>query len=244
VQWFGNNTNCKGVCRGVPEIRAVRGGTSAVLHRRQSVHGRGACSPCSKSPSHSRRIGVSWSCTCSAVMGRDTTCATRASSRSSRPSAAKRTSRSAASRTSSTPTTTRVLYTDHLLANAIRSLQALGESCRHRAASMFPTTASRLARTGFSLHALPYAIAPDLQTHVPMVFWASSRVRTADGPRSRPACIAAADAPLSHDNIFHSVLGLMDIETAARSAALDHVRELSQDRLADIPRNHQAERPS
>jgi lipid A ethanolaminephosphotransferase len=30
-----------------------------------------------------------------------------------------------------------------------------------------------------------------------------------------------ADAPLSHDNLFHSVLGLADVATAVRKPALD-----------------------
>jgi len=30
-----------------------------------------------------------------------------------------------------------------------------------------------------------------------------------------------ADRPLSHDNLFHTALGLMDVRTAARNPALD-----------------------
>ena len=32
-----------------------------------------------------------------------------------------------------------------------------------------------------------------------------------------------AAEPASHDNLFHSVLGLMDIRTTARDASLDRV---------------------
>ena len=36
------------------------------------------------------------------------------------------------------------------------------------------------------------------------------------------ACIASRrDTPLSHDNLFHSVLGLLDVETRARKPELD-----------------------
>jgi lipid A ethanolaminephosphotransferase len=40
--------------------------------------------------------------------------------------------------------------------------------------------------------------------------------------RINPACLnKQKDLPLSHDNYFHSVLGLMDIQTAAYRPELD-----------------------
>jgi lipid A ethanolaminephosphotransferase len=112
-----------------------------------------------------------------------------------------------------------VLYTDHLLANAIRSLQALGD--RADTALIYVSDhGESLGENGIFLHALPYAIAPDLQTHVPMVFWASTGFAQRMGLDM--TCVdRGRGRALSHDNIFHSVLGLMDIVTAARSAALD-----------------------
>jgi lipid A ethanolaminephosphotransferase len=36
------------------------------------------------------------------------------------------------------------------------------------------------------------------------------------------SCVAArADQPFSHDNVFHSVLGMLDISTAVYNPALD-----------------------
>jgi lipid A ethanolaminephosphotransferase len=77
-----------------------------------------------------------------------------------------------------------------------------------------------LGEGGIFLHALPYAIAPQTQTRVPMVFWAS------DGFRARLGldldCVRrSALQPASHDHLFHSLLGLLQIETAVKKPELD-----------------------
>ena len=52
------------------------------------------------------------------------------------------------------------------------------------------------------------------------VLWVSPGLRQSSGIDT--ACLAAnADAAHSHDNLFHSVLGLMQVETQVRDPALD-----------------------
>lgn len=77
-----------------------------------------------------------------------------------------------------------------------------------------------LGEHGLYLHGAPYAIAPDEQIHVPMLFWTSPGYAARRGLDLR--CLHARSArPLSHDHFFHSVLGLADVETAARAPSLD-----------------------
>jgi lipid A ethanolaminephosphotransferase len=77
-----------------------------------------------------------------------------------------------------------------------------------------------LGEHGLYLHGIPYAIAPEQQTHVPMVVWISRQV--ADSGDVDPRCVRQkAGAALSHDNLFHSVLGLLDVQTAAYRSSLD-----------------------
>lgn len=77
-----------------------------------------------------------------------------------------------------------------------------------------------LGEKGLYLHGAPYAIAPDEQTHVPMLLWTSDRFATRR--RLDLDCVRrGADRPLSHDHFFHSVLALADVRTAARKPALD-----------------------
>lgn len=77
-----------------------------------------------------------------------------------------------------------------------------------------------LGEHGLYLHGTPYAIAPDEQTHVPMLLWTSDRFGARRGLDL--GCVRRrADAPLSHDHFFHSVLGLADVATSAYASKLD-----------------------
>ncbi|KZD12387.1 phosphoethanolamine transferase [Oceanibaculum pacificum] len=116
-----------------------------------------------------------------------------------------------------------ILYTDHVLAEAIRVLNNVSD--RIDTALLYVSDhGESLGEGGTFLHGLPYAIAPEVQKHVPMIWWNSGgfqqRTRLAQG------CLAASrDRPLSHDTIFHTVLGLLDIETDAYKRPLDALAE-------------------
>ena len=112
-----------------------------------------------------------------------------------------------------------ILYTDHVLAEAIRVLDAASEQA-DTALLYVSDHGESLGEGGAFLHGLPYAIAPEVQKHVPMIWWNSGgfqrRARLVQG------CLARdRDRPLSHDNIFHTMLGLLDIETDAYKPVLD-----------------------
>ena len=77
-----------------------------------------------------------------------------------------------------------------------------------------------LGEYGLFLHGLPYRVAPDEQKHVPMVAWLSPGLMARDGLNS--ACLrSGADKPLTHDHLYHSVLGLLDVTAPSYQAALD-----------------------
>ena len=63
-------------------------------------------------------------------------------------------------------------------------------------------------------------MAPQQQTHVPMVAWLSPGLQQRSGVGQ--ACLRAqADKPISHDHLFHSVLGLAGVQTQVKRAELD-----------------------
>ena len=63
-------------------------------------------------------------------------------------------------------------------------------------------------------------IRPQQQVHVPMVAWLSPGLQERSGVN--PACLRERAAqPVSHDNLFHSVLGLMDVQTRVRKDDLN-----------------------
>jgi lipid A ethanolaminephosphotransferase len=112
-----------------------------------------------------------------------------------------------------------LLYTDHLLSETIRRLSLLDNEV-DSALIYVSDHGESLGENGIFLHALPYAVAPEVQTHVPMVFWASPGFARRMGVDAN--CLArTAGRELSHDNLFHSVLGLLGIESSARRPELD-----------------------
>ena len=70
-----------------------------------------------------------------------------------------------------------------------------------------------LGENGIYLHSTPYSVAPAEQTRVPMVLWLSDAWRqggTVDGD-----CLhhRASSGEYSQDNVFHTFLGLFDVQT-------------------------------
>lgn len=77
-----------------------------------------------------------------------------------------------------------------------------------------------LGENNVYLHGLPYALAPDVQKQVPMVWWVSPAMRAHQGWQAK--CLEAQTGrSLSHDYFFHSVLGLLDIQTEVYQATRD-----------------------
>ena len=63
-------------------------------------------------------------------------------------------------------------------------------------------------------------MAPELQTRVPMIMRLSEAFH--DRFAINVACLSAKkEAAISHDNLFHSLLGKLDIATVEHHAELD-----------------------
>ncbi|MGB3406348.1 MAG: phosphoethanolamine--lipid A transferase [Jannaschia sp.] len=123
-----------------------------------------------------------------------------------------------------------IAYTDHVLAQTI---DMLGAQPGLATAMVYVSDhGESLGEAGLYLHGAPYFMAPDFQTRVPMILWMSDLFKTRlalDGD-----CIAdKADDATSHDNLFHSVLGLLDVETAIRDVSLDLFGTCRAERVAD-----------
>ena len=71
---------------------------------------------------------------------------------------------------------------------------------------------------------MPYAIAPETQTRVPMVMWLSPGFARSRGVDLTCLRREGEQAPASQDNLFHSVLGLMQVSTPEYDARLDLFR--------------------
>lgn len=117
-----------------------------------------------------------------------------------------------------------ILYTDYVLARLISILREAADSGTAETGMLYVSDhGESLGENNMYLHGMPYAIAPQAQIHVPMVVWLSKPF--AEGRAIDTACLtAAAKAPVSHDNLFHSMLGLFDILTASYGERLDLFR--------------------
>ncbi len=102
-------------------------------------------------------------------------------------------------------------YTDAVLAKLIGILREHADRA-DTAMIYLSDHGESLGERGLYLHAAPYLIAPDAQKHVPMLMWFSDGYRNSFGLDT--ACLAGNRAkPYSHDNLFHSLLGLLNVQT-------------------------------
>lgn len=104
-----------------------------------------------------------------------------------------------------------IAYTDFFLASAIDWL-------KNRQAAFAPALVyvsdhgESLGENNLYLHGLPYALAPVTQKKVPWITWLSPSFAASAGVDV--GCLRArSSAPVTHDNYFHSVLGLMQVST-------------------------------
>lgn len=111
-----------------------------------------------------------------------------------------------------------VLATDDFLARTIRLLAA---DTSHDTAMIYASDhGESLGERNLYLHGLPYAFAPETQTRVPMVMWLSPGMAASRG-LSAPCLRQRANEPASHDNLFHSILGLLQVSTQEYVTGLD-----------------------
>lgn len=105
-----------------------------------------------------------------------------------------------------------LLYTDYLLSEIIELLK---EKKDYESSLLYLSDhGESLGENGIYLHGMPYAIAPRHQTHIPVIFWSSDEnlMTTAQNHKS---------LNLSQDNLFSTLLGYFNIQTAVYEPSYD-----------------------
>lgn len=111
-----------------------------------------------------------------------------------------------------------LLYTDHVLSSLIDLLRR--QSRVDTAMLYLSDHGESLGEYNLFLHGTPYMLAPDQQKHVPMLAWFSDSYQKAFAVDTR--CLQSErNAPLSQDNLFHSMLGLLQVSTQVYNPQLD-----------------------
>ncbi len=112
-----------------------------------------------------------------------------------------------------------ILYTDYFLAEVINLLKTNAHSY-NTALFYMSDHGESLGENGIYLHGLPYSFAPEEQRHIPFILWLSKGFSDSFGLDTE--CIKhQRTAVYSHVNLFHSVLGMLDINTNAYEADYD-----------------------
>ncbi len=108
-----------------------------------------------------------------------------------------------------------ILYTDYFLSEVIKFLK-LNSKEFETAMFYISDHGESLGENGLYLHGLPYIMAPENQIHVPAIMWFG------EGFKVNKALVASRSAEkYSHDNIYHTVLGFMEIATESYNKELD-----------------------
>ena len=103
-----------------------------------------------------------------------------------------------------------ILYTDYFLSEIIEILKKNTEV--NTAMFYVSDHGQSLGEKGIYLHGMPYLIAPKNQKHIPMLMWLSKNF-TKEFNLDTKCLESVVNDHLSHDNIFHSILDLLKIDT-------------------------------
>ncbi|MGL5226473.1 MAG: phosphoethanolamine transferase [Aeromonas sp.] len=113
-----------------------------------------------------------------------------------------------------------IRYTDKVLSQLIGKLKSL-EDQYDVGLVYLSDHGESLGEMGLYLHGTPYKFAPDDQTKVPLLTWLSPQLQADRSLDMRCLATEASSKSFSHDNLFHSMLGIMDVQTKAYDGSLD-----------------------
>lgn len=112
-----------------------------------------------------------------------------------------------------------ILYTDYFLGKVIALLKNQSEKI-DTAMLYISDHGESLGEHNIYLHSMPYMIAPDEQKHVPFIAWFSDQFAH-DNQLSSSCVKNYADRQYSHDNLFHTLLGLTQVSTSLYKPEMD-----------------------
>lgn len=112
-----------------------------------------------------------------------------------------------------------IVYTDYFLASSIAWLKT--RSATNSSAMIYLSDhGESLGEDNLYLHGMPYGIAPDVQKRVPWITWLSPDFEKRSQVSMR--CLnSRLDSHITHDNYFHSVLGLLNVQTNVYQDSFD-----------------------
>ncbi len=118
-----------------------------------------------------------------------------------------------------------ILYTDYFLSKVIELLEMNDEG--FEAAMIYMSDhGESLGENNLYLHGLPYMLAPDVQKKVPVIAWFGKNFQ-------HEINFELLDKKIhneySHDNLFHTLLGMMEVETSVYDQSMDLIDHEEED---------------
>ena len=114
-----------------------------------------------------------------------------------------------------------VRYTDRVLGEIVDALKA-AEGVD--AAMLYVSDhGESLGEKGLYLHGAPQWMGPSEQTEVPMVMWISDAFASDYGV-DRKALAQTAEGKVTHESLYHTVLGLLKVKSTTMRSEFDLTR--------------------
>ena len=110
-----------------------------------------------------------------------------------------------------------ILHTDAFLSKVINFLKPYSKNYETAMVYMSDHGES-LGENGLYLHGLPYFMAPDTQTHVASLMWFGESMKEDLDVKKLNEI---KDKPFSQDNLFHTMLGMFEVDTNIYKKDLD-----------------------
>src|SRR5689334_16712022 len=112
-----------------------------------------------------------------------------------------------------------LVYTDHVLSTLIDLLRS-NQGKVDTAMLYLSDHGESLGEYNLFLHGTPYMLAPEQQKHVAMLAWFSDSYQKSFSVDTH--CLQLnREKPLSQDNLFHSMLGLLEVNSTVYNPGLD-----------------------
>jgi lipid A ethanolaminephosphotransferase len=113
-----------------------------------------------------------------------------------------------------------IVYTDYVISQAIDKLKNMSQEY-NTALIYISDHGESLGENGLFLHGVPYTFAPTTQTTVPLITWMSEGFKKSKHIDESCLKIEAKEKTFSHDYVFSSLLGIMDVQTEEYNRDLD-----------------------
>lgn len=124
-----------------------------------------------------------------------------------------------------------ITYSSYMIARTIEELQKL-DNGYNTVLLYISDHGESLGENGIYLHSAPYMLAPETQTKIPFFIWLPPK--SAQAYRIDLKCLKnKLSQPLSHDNLFHVLLGLGNVQTSVYDKNLDILASCRENSTAD-----------